>query len=167
MKTDNGRGGWARALAVGALVWGFTAMAQTPPPTVWVSTVAVQGAANDTVVASAADVGVRTGATLTVTLRLVTERGAVLAEVTGPVTEGSPLRVSARAPTSLGVRAELVLPYSPLPLSAGVLVLERWEPLDKLRIPPVVCPFPWWRTNDDETGMEETTTSLKCLVRRR
>ncbi|RKH13524.1 hypothetical protein D7V97_05350 [Corallococcus sp. CA053C] len=168
MKTDNVAGGWARALAVTALFWGFTAMAQTAPPTRVVKTDLVPGAALDTVVASVVDVGVRTGGTVTVTVRLVTAAGVVLAEATGPVTEGLPLRISARAPSTAGVRAEVLLPSDTMPMSIGLLGIERWpQPPATPQFPPILCKLPRAATGDPVSGYPEPTTGepwAKCSL---
>ncbi|RKH11514.1 hypothetical protein D7Y13_06515 [Corallococcus praedator] len=153
-----------RALAVTALVWGFTAMAQAVPTTKVMTTVPVTGAALDTVVASVLDVGVSRGGTLTVTLRILSDSGAVLAEVTGPVTEGVPLRLSARAPSAAGVRAQLVFPSNTEPLALGGLVFERWTPPAPPGNRPLFCKIP--RTGDPLGGYPNPTTGepLRCTV---
>lgn len=170
MKAFNAGRGWARALAVTALLWGVTAMAQATPPVLVMTTVPLTGAAQDNVVASVVDAGVSGGGTLTVTLRILSADGAVLAQVTGPVSEGAPLRVSARATSSTGVRAQLILPTNTDPLGMGILVLERWPPpTPPPSSPPTVnapiaCKIP--RTNDPVGGTNEPTTGdpWKCTI---
>ncbi|RKG92669.1 hypothetical protein [Corallococcus terminator] len=163
MKTINAQGRWGRVLAVVALLWGVTAAAQAAPTpvTVLVTTDVLVGSANDTVVASVVDAGVlRTGPAVPVTLRILSDRGVVLATVTGTVGPGSPLRLTARAPSSAGVRAQLVLLPSRLQMSAGVLVLEREDPSDP---PPkrAVCLAP---AKDPTTTMPEPVTVEGCWV---
>ncbi|MCY1040741.1 hypothetical protein OV208_05345 [Corallococcus sp. bb12-1] len=164
MKTINAQGGWVRALAVAALLWGVTAAAQAAPPpqvSVVVTTEALVGAANDTVVASVVDAGLlRGGASVPVTLRILGDRGVVLATITGTVSPGSPLRVTARAPSTAGVRAQLVLLPSRLQMSAGVLVIEREDPATP---PPkqAVCLSP---ARDPTTTMPEPVSVEGCWV---
>ncbi|WP_148273507.1 hypothetical protein [Stigmatella aurantiaca] len=162
MKTLNAVRGWMRAVAAMVLLWGLTAAAQAAPPMTVMTTVPVSGAAHDAVVASVMDVGVSRGGTLTVTLRILSDRGVVLAEITGPVTEGFPLRLSATAPTSAGVRAQLLLPPNTEALAAGVLVLERWTGTAPSIEPPPVCRIPRTNTIDPRGGTPEPTTSLEC-----
>ncbi|MDC0713529.1 hypothetical protein POL68_34005 [Stigmatella sp. ncwal1] len=162
MKTLNAARGWMRAVAAMALLGGLTAAAQVSPPMTMMTTVPVPGAAHDTVVASVMDVGVSRGGTLTVTLRILSEGGVVLAEVTGPVTEGFPLRLNATAPTSAGIRAQLLLPPNTEALAAGVLVLERWTGTAPPVEPPPVCRIPRTATIDPRGGTPEPTTLLEC-----
>jgi hypothetical protein len=119
-------------LAVSVLVCGLTggtlAGAQTTPPMQSVVTAPLTGAAGDTVVASVVDTGVRTGASVTVTLRLVDSNGVVLGQVTGVVSASTPLRITARAPSSGGVHAQVLLPCGGPQLSAPVVTGERWGP---------------------------------------
>ncbi|RKG63664.1 hypothetical protein D7V80_29730 [Corallococcus sp. CA054B] len=154
-----------RALSVMALLWGVSAAAQPAPPsiTVVVTTDALEGTARDLVVASVVDAGIlQSGAPVTMTLRILDEHDAVLATVTGTVSPTAPLRVSTRAPSSAGVRAQLILPPNTGPLSAGVLVLER-EGQGEPPPPPtkVVCEIP---AQDPDTGMPEPVTMKTCSV---
>ncbi|RKH67490.1 hypothetical protein [Corallococcus llansteffanensis] len=162
MKTSNAVGGWGRALAVMTLLWGLTAAAQVSPPMLVMTTVPVSGVASDRVIASVLDVGVSQGGTLTVTLRILAANGAVLAEITGPVTEGVPLRLSANAPSSAGVRAQLLVPPNTEALAAGVLVLERLPGGTRPVEPPPLCRIPLIYTIDPRGGTSEPTTSLSC-----
>ncbi|MCY1036710.1 hypothetical protein OV207_35065 [Corallococcus sp. BB11-1] len=164
MTAFNAGRGWVRALAVTALLWGVTAAAQATPQVTVMTTVPVTGTAMDQVVASVVDTGVHRGGTLTVTLRILAASGAVLAQVTGPVSEGAPLRLSARAPSAAGVRAQLVLPMNRDPLGVGFLVLERWDPPSPPVEPPIACRIP--RTGDPIGGTSEPTTGepFKCVM---
>lgn len=162
MKTLHAARGWMRAVAATAVLWGLTAAAQVSPPMTVMTTVPVPGAAHDTVVASVLDVGVSQGGTLTVTLRILSAGGAVLAEVTGPVTAGSPLRLHTTAPAAAGIHAQLLLPPDTEALAAGVLVLERSTGTAPPVEPPPVCRIPRAGTIDPRGGTPEPTTLLEC-----
>ncbi|WP_244239510.1 hypothetical protein [Corallococcus carmarthensis] len=155
---------WVRALAVMVLLWGVSAAAQTAPAsyTVVVTTQPLVGATRDMVVASVVDAGTLRTSTVPMTLRILDEHDVVLATVTGTVSAGAPLRVSTRAPSSGGVRAQLILPPGAEQLAAGVLVLER-----EGREPPpqsTFCEITVW-AKDPITGMPEPVTVLgACSV---
>ncbi|MCY1023893.1 hypothetical protein [Pyxidicoccus sp. MSG2] len=142
MKRQRG-GAWVRVLGMvlcglATQAWGQTT---TPPRVERVTTRPLTGATRDTVVASVVDTGVRTGASVLVTLRLVDVNGTIVAQTTGTVSEGVPLRLSYRAPSSAGVSAQVVVPLGPTELSAAVVTLERWNPNLPLStpLPPAVC----------------------------
>jgi hypothetical protein len=166
MKTTGQGQGWVRALAAMALVWGLSAAAQTAPPavTVTVTTAPLAGAANDVVVASVVDAGVMRGAVaVPVTLRILNDRGTVIATVNGTVSERAPLRLTVRVTSSAGVRAQVVLPPNRAQLSAGVLVLERGgegNPPPPPE-PPLFCPIP---AKDPNTSMPEQVTMQGCTL---
>ena len=138
--------GWTLVLSV--LLGGLSAQAQvptatapataTPTPTrfVRVTTRAIPGDAYDTVVASAVETGVRTGGSATVTLRLLDSSGAVVAQTTGVVSDGVPLRLSYRAPSTAGLSAQVVIPLGATGLSAPVVTIERWNPQLPVGTPP-------------------------------
>lgn len=167
MKAINVGRGWMRMLAVMALLWGVSAAAQAAPPQAsWViTTELLAGAARDTVVASVDAVALRAGAPVPMTLRILDEHGAVLATVTGIASPTAPLWVSARAPSSAGVRAQLILPQDVEQLSAGDLTLVR-EGLGEPPPPPteLVCEFPRQDAGDPGTTMPEPVTMGKCWV---
>ncbi|WP_147470070.1 hypothetical protein [Corallococcus sp. AB049A] len=166
MKTIHIRRGWVRALSVMALLWGVTAAAQAAPAQdSWVITTdSLAGAARDTVEATVDAVPMRGGAPVPMTLRILDEHGAVLASVTGIASLTAPLRVSARAPSSAGVRAQLLMPKDAEQLSGGDLILTR----EGLGEPPptghLVCEFPPKDAQDPVTTMPEPVTMGKCWV---
>ncbi|NRD50606.1 hypothetical protein [Corallococcus exiguus] len=165
MKAINVGRGWVRALVAMALLWGVAVAAQAAPTQVRlvVTTDPLVGATHDTVVASVVDaVALRRGAPVPMTLRILDEHGAVLATVTGITSPAAPLWVSARAPSSAGVRAQLILPPEAEQVSAGVLAIER-EGLGDPPPPPtkLVCEFP---AKDPITTMPEPVTMGKCWV---
>lgn len=162
MKTGNVTGGWARALAVMTLLWGVTAAAQASPPMLVMTTAPVSGGAHDRVMASVQDVGVSRGGTVTVTLRILSAQGAVLAEVTGPVTAGAPLRLPLTAPSAAGLRAQLLVPFNTEALAAGVLVMERWPATGLPEQPAIVCRIYTATTIDPRGGTSEPTTLWEC-----
>ncbi|WP_147443291.1 hypothetical protein [Corallococcus sp. AB011P] len=165
MKTINVGREWVRALAVMALLWGVSAAAQAAPPQdSWViTTEPLAGAARDTVEASVDASVLRRGAPVPMTLRILDEHGAVLATVTGIASPTAPLWVSARAPSSAGVRAQLILPKDAEQLTAGDLILTR-EGLGDPPPPPgeLHCLIP--RAGDPGTTMPEPVTMGKCWV---
>ncbi|WP_375755434.1 hypothetical protein [Corallococcus exercitus] len=118
---------WVRALAMVALLWGVAVAAQVASSyTTTMTTEPLTGATRDTVVASVVEAGtLREPTMVPMTLNIVDDAGAVLASVTGTVSAGAPLRVSARAPSPGGVRAQVIMPAGAERLAAGVLVLER------------------------------------------
>ncbi|RKH54156.1 hypothetical protein D7W81_38535 [Corallococcus aberystwythensis] len=156
-----------RALVMMALVWGVTAAAQTAPApyTMVVTTQPLAGAAYDTVMASVVEAGtLRAPSTVPMTLRILDDSGAVLATVTGTVSAGAPLRVSARAPSSGGVRAQLILPPGAEQMSAGVLTLERQGREDPPAPKSTFCEITVY-AKDPITGMPEPVTILgACTV---
>ncbi|NOK36396.1 hypothetical protein D7W79_28990 [Corallococcus exercitus] len=156
-----------RALVMMALLWGVTAAAQTAPAsyTVAVTTQPLVGAAGDTVVASVVEAGTLSApSTVRMTLNILDERGVVLATVTGTVSAGAPLRVSTRAPSSGGVRAQLILPPGAEQMSAGVLVLEREGREDPPPPKSTFCEITVY-AKDPITGMPEPVTILgACTV---
>ena len=143
--------GWTLVLSV--LLGGLSAQAQAQAPTsttpatatptrfVRVTTRAIPGDAYDTVVASAVETGVRTGGSATVTLRLLDSNGAIVAQTTGVVSDGVPLRLSYRAPSTAGLSAQVVIPLGATRLSAPVVTIERWNPQLPLtdHLPPLIC----------------------------
>ncbi|MFP2911633.1 hypothetical protein ACLESD_42730 [Pyxidicoccus sp. 3LFB2] len=146
--------GWT--VALGILLGGLTAQAQSTSATgtatatsaVRVTTGAVTGNAQDTVVASVVETGVRTGARVTVTLRLLDSNGAIVAQTSGLVSDGVPLRLVYRAPSTAGVSAQVVIPLGATNLSAPVVTIERWNPDLPLAIwPPIVCHPPMVETD--------------------
>jgi hypothetical protein len=172
MKTEGamrerwGMGG--RALALMVLVCGLAAGAQQRGlvKVMNVTTTPVSGAVGDTVVASVVDTGIRTGATVTVTLRLLDSLGAVLAQTSGEVNEGTPLRLSYRAASANGISAQVIVPIGGVPLSAPVITLERWSaatvpPPEEPR-PPVTCAIPIARPDEDEGPVTLCATDPRC-----
>lgn len=135
------RGG-AAVLVLGLMLCGWVAGAQTqePVPIIDVRTRAVPGASGDTVVASLVDTGLRTGASVVATLRVLDANGAIVAETTSAVSAGTPLRLRYRAPSTAGVSAQVLIPLGPDQLAAPVMVLERWAPAFPLTAPkPLIC----------------------------
>ncbi|MCP3138732.1 hypothetical protein [Pyxidicoccus xibeiensis] len=176
MKTEGvmtgGTGVVGRALALMVLVCGLTADAQQAPvaQVARVKTAARTGAISDTVVASVVDTGIRTGATVTVTLRLRDSAGAVLAQTTGAVNEGLPLRLSYKATTANGIFAEVVFPIGSAMLSAPVVTLERWNrlaapPPPPPPPPPAVCPTYISRPDEDDEPVTLCFTAPDCVCK--
>lgn len=127
MKAINVGRGWVRALSMMALLWGVVVAAQAAPTyTLFMTTEPLEGATNDTVVASVVEAGtLRAPGQVPMTLNILDENDVVLASVTGIVSAGSPLRVRARAPSPRGLRAQVILPPGTEKLAAGVLAIER------------------------------------------
>ncbi|QSQ26660.1 hypothetical protein JY651_17765 [Pyxidicoccus parkwayensis] len=119
------------------------AWAQSSPTlAVQVTTQPRTGAAGDMVVASVMDTGVRTGARVSVTLRILDASGAIVAQTTDVVSEGVPLRLTYRATSSAGLSAQVLVPLGSTRLSAAVLTLERWDPSLPLGwYEPFLCPI--------------------------
>ncbi|MFP2933953.1 hypothetical protein ACLESO_54290 [Pyxidicoccus sp. 3LG] len=127
--------GWA--LALGVLLGGLSAEAQQQTVRAeQTTTPLVTGATADRVVASLVDVGVRTGGSVYVVLRLVDASGATVAETSGTVSEGMPLRLSYRATSAAGLSARVIIPLGQGQLTFPLLMIERWTP----GTPPVVQP---------------------------
>jgi hypothetical protein len=149
MKTEGamkGQHGGAWVLVLGMVLCGLATQAwgQSATTTTRVTRVTTRpltGTPGDTVVASVVDTGIRTGASVLVTLRVVDVAGTVLAQTTGTVSEGVPLRLTWRATSSAGVSAQVVVPLGPTVLSAPVVTIERWNPSLPLAtpLPPVIC----------------------------
>ncbi|WP_163988950.1 hypothetical protein [Pyxidicoccus caerfyrddinensis] len=149
MKTEGAikgqRGGaWVLVLAMVLCGWGPQAWAQSTTTTTRITRVTTRpltGTAGDMVVASVVDTGIRTGASVLVRLRVVDAAGTVLAQTTGTVSEGVPLRLTYRATSSVGVSAQVDVPLGPIVLSAPVVTIERWNPSLPLAtpLPPVIC----------------------------
>ncbi|NNB87870.1 hypothetical protein HJC10_13705 [Corallococcus exiguus] len=157
-----------RALSMMAMLWGASAAAQAAPTpfNVILTTKSLVGAAHDTVVASVVDAGVLgPSSTVPMTLRIVDDSGAVLATVTGTVSATVPLRVTVTAPSSAGLRAQLVLPPGAGKFSAGVLVIERegqgFPPPPHTRL---ICEIPPHVSRDPETGGGDPVTIWTCKV---
>jgi hypothetical protein len=145
MKARDVMTGWstlrAGMLALAVLLGGMPeAQAQTPPTTLGVTTRPVAGAAGDMVVASLVDAGVKTGASVVVTLRIVDANGAVVAQTSGPVSESAPLRLSYRASAATGLSAQVIVPMAATGPSVPVLTLERWRPVAAPPPPPLPEP---------------------------
>ncbi|WP_223744585.1 hypothetical protein NR800_26875 [Corallococcus interemptor] len=166
MKAINVGRGFVRALSMMALLWGVVVAAQAAAPlyTVVVTTPPLTGATHDTVVASVVEAGTLRAPTMVpVTLRILDAHDVVLATVTGTVSSGSPLRVSARAPSSDGVRAQLVLPAGAEKMAAGVLVLERAGLAAEPPPQSTSCEITLY-TYDPATGMPEPVTAMGGCV---
>jgi|GEM_PF-2717933 hypothetical protein len=145
MKVEGVMKGW-KGMRVGALVLAVLlcgvaveARAQAQAQSLKVTTAPISGAVGDTVIASVVDTGIRTGASVVVTLRVVDGSGAVLAQTSGPVSESVPLRLSYRAAVHTGLSAQVLLPFTDVVLSVPVLTLERWPPVPR---PSAVLPPP-------------------------
>ena len=146
----NGLRGSTWALVLGVLLCGAAAQAQESTRAARVTTTPLPGDAGDTVVVSVVDAGVRTGARVPVTLQLVDGSGTVVARTSGVVSEGVPLRLTYRAPSSAGLSAQTLIPTGPTQLSAPVVVVERWNPtINKLKIPIIVCAPPMVETDPE------------------
>ncbi|RKI31609.1 hypothetical protein D7Y27_37315 [Corallococcus sp. AB004] len=151
-----------RALSMMTLLWGVVVAAQAAPPlyTMVMTTQPLTGATHDTVVASVVEAGtLRAPTRVPMTLRILDAHDVVLATVTGTVSAGAPLRVSARAPSPDGVRAELVLPAGAEKMAAGVLVLERAGIEEEPPPQSTFCEFTLY-TYDPSTGMPEPVTVM-------
>ncbi|RKH49422.1 hypothetical protein D7Y23_16805 [Corallococcus sp. AB050B] len=157
-----------RALSVMALLWGVSVTAQPALPTytMTVTTKPLTGAALDTVVASVVDAGVLLPPSMVpMTLRILDDSGAVVATVTGTVTATTPLRVSVTAPSSGGLRAQVILPHDAWKMSAGILLIERLGH----GVPPPpgtrqVCEIPPSVSRDPDTGTGDPVTVKGCRV---
>ncbi|MBJ6761209.1 hypothetical protein JGU66_10575 [Myxococcaceae bacterium JPH2] len=150
--------GWgAFVLSVGLLM-SASAFAQTSGPFVSVRTRPLEGSAGDSVVASLVETGVRTNASVLVTVRLVDSAGAVLAESSGWVSASTPLRLRHRAATADGVRAQVFVPVGTIQLAAPVLTFERWSGPGTLTSPHRVCPVP---TREETGGTPEPVTDCE------
>jgi hypothetical protein len=142
MKGQRG-GAWVLVLGMVLCGWATQAWAQSTTTTriTRVTTRPLTGTTGELMVASVVDTGVRTGASVRVTLRVVDAAGTVLAQTTGTVTEGVPLRLTWWATSSAGASAQVDVPLGPTTLSAPVVTVERWNPSFPLAIPrpPVTC----------------------------
>jgi len=125
------------------MVVGMGALASATVPQVTSRTPALSGQVGDQVVASVVEAGVRTGASVMVVLQLRDAAGTVVAQTSGLVSEGNPLRLTHQATTTGGLYAFASAPADGPSFSAAVLLLERWPirpgPTDP---PPEHCVAP-------------------------
>lgn len=146
----NGLRGSTWALVLGVLLCGAAAQAQETTRAARVTTTPLPGDAGDTVVVSVVETGVRTGARVPVTLQLVDGSGNVVAQTSGVVSEGMPLRLTYRAPSSAGLSAQALIPAGATQLAAPVVVVERWNAtINKFKIPVISCAPPMVETDPE------------------
>ncbi|MCP3098121.1 Gmad2 immunoglobulin-like domain-containing protein [Myxococcus sp. K15C18031901] len=133
-------GALALLVVVGVAREGAHAAATVPQMTS--TTPALSGQVGDQVVASVVETGVRTGASVMVLLQLRDAAGTVVAQTSGLVSEGAPLRVSYQATSAGGLRAFASAPKDGPQFSAAVLTIERWSTSPTPPTPPQHCVYP-------------------------
>ncbi|MCE9669651.1 hypothetical protein LY474_17795 [Myxococcus stipitatus] len=145
MKTTHGRKSWGNvvkgALAL-LMVVGMGAFAAASIPQMTSQTPALSGQVGDQVVASVVETGVRTGASVSVVLQLRDSAGRIVAQTSGLVSEGSPLRLTYVATSTGGLHAFASAPADGPQFSAGVLTIERWSTSPTPPTPPQECVAP-------------------------
>ncbi|MFP2960478.1 hypothetical protein ACLEPN_22310 [Myxococcus sp. 1LA] len=122
---------WMRAgvlaLLVGVIGGAGQAWGQPAPVTLAVKTDFSYGEADDIVVASVVETGVRTGASQVVTLQILNTGGSVVAQTTGEVDQETPLRLVYRTSTATPVFARAIATVGVETLSVPVITVERWS----------------------------------------